>query len=265
VLDNSFLFVTLQIGKKRVDVNLKSLIKGGISFFLPADCLICGKSLEPLNRSFICGYCWGKVKWLTPPYCSICGRPLPSEYDCSDNSSFLCGECQVHPPYFKKAFIPTLYQGVMKEAIKLFKYKGKIGISRGLTKITRIYFDHSRFSLPELDLVIPIPLHRRKLKERGFNQAEIIAKFIAEYLNLNLVGDGLIRVRFTNSQTQLKREERLTNIKGAFKIKREERFKRKRVLLVDDVYTTGVTLNEAAKEIKKTKAEVYVFALARTP
>ncbi|NQS88468.1 ComF family protein [Patescibacteria group bacterium] len=153
----------------------------------------------------------------------------------------------------------------MEEAIKLFKYQGKIGISRGLTKIMRIYLDYHRFSLPELDFVIPVPLHRRKLKERGFNQAEIIAKFIASYLNLPLVRDGLIRVRFTNSQTQLKRKERLINVKGAFKVKRGERFKGKRVLLVDDVYTTGVTLNEVAREIKKTKAEVYVSALARTP
>jgi len=246
-------------------VNLKSLMKGGISFFLPAQCLICGESLESLNRSFICKSCWGKVKWLIPPYCPRCAKPLPSEYNSSDNSSFLCGGCQMHPPYFKKAFIPTLYWGVMEEAIKLFKYQGKIGISRGLTKIMRIYLDHHRFSLPELDFVIPVPLHRRKLKERGFNQAEIIAKFIASYLNLPLVRDGLIRVRFTNSQTQLKRKERLINVRGAFKVKRGERFKGKRVLLVDDVYTTGVTLNEVAREIKKTKAEVYISALARTP
>ncbi len=153
----------------------------------------------------------------------------------------------------------------MKETIKLFKYKGKIGISRGLTEIMRIYLDHCHFSLPELDLVIPIPLHRRKLKERGFNQAEIIAKFIALYLNLPLVKDNLMRVRFTASQTHLKREERLINVKGAFKVKRRGMLKGKRVLLVDDVYTTGITLNEAAKEIKRAKAEVYVFTLARTP
>ncbi len=171
----------------------------------------------------------------------------------------------MHPPHFKKAFIPILYQGVMKEAIKLFKYKGKIGISRGLTEIMRIYLDRCRFSLPELDLVIPVPLHRRKLKERGFNQAEILAKFIAPYLNLPLVKGSLIRVRFTGSQTHLKRKERLTNVKGAFKIKKRGVLKGKKILLVDDVYTTGITLNEASKEIKRAKAEVYIFALARTP
>lgn len=171
----------------------------------------------------------------------------------------------MHPPYFERVFIPTFYQGVMKEAIKLFKYKGKMGISRGLTEIMRTYLDHCRSSLPEFDLVIPIPLHRRKLKERGFNQAETIAKFIASYLNLPLVKDGLMRVRFTDSQSNLKREERLINVKRAFKAKRRGILKGKRVLLVDDVYTTGITLNEAAKEIKRARTQVYIFALARTP
>jgi len=245
-------------------VNFKDLLKGSVSLLFPADCKICGALLEPLNHSLICERCWSKVEWVNPPYCLSCSKPfLPSETFQSFPFSF-CLECQKEPPYFKRVFVPTLYDGVMKKAIHLFKYDRKINIIQGMKRIIKVYLDRNRSTFPHLDLVVPVPLHRKKLKERGFNQAELLAKVIARHLNLKLVKNSLGRIKPTRVQAKLSKRERIENMRKAFLVKNAEEFRGRSVLLVDDVYTTGTTVNEIAKILKRTKAkEVYVFTLAR--
>jgi ComF family protein len=154
----------------------------------------------------------------------------------------------------------------MKKAIHLLKYNKKTGIMRSLKKIIKSYFDHLDSSLPCLDLVVPIPLHRKKLRERGFNQAELIAKVVAKHLQVRLTKDNLKRTKATITQTSLDREERRRNLRKAFTVKNRDEFQAKNVLLVDDVYTTGTTIKEAAKVLKEARVkDVYVFALARAP
>jgi len=243
-------------------VEVKSLAKGLISLLFPADCKICHHPLEPLSRSFICEDCWSKVKWLEAPHCSRCSKPFPSSSTLQGVSCLLCSECRKEKSYFEKIFVPTLYEGVMKEAIHLLKYKKKTGISASLERIMKRYFDH--IDLPHLDLVVPVPLHRKRFRERGFNQAELIADIVARYFRLKLVKNNLQRVRATKTQTTLARKERIKNIKGAFQVKNKGEFQKKSLLLVDDVYTTGTTLKEAARVLKRAEAgEVYLFALAR--
>lgn len=243
-------------------VKVKSLGKGLISLFFPANCKICHCSLEPLNRSFICEDCWSKVKWLEPPYCSKCSKPFPSSSPLQEASHLLCPECGKEKSYFEKIFVPTLYEGVMKEAIHLLKYKRKRRLMVPLEKIMKRYFDH--IALPYLDLVVPIPLHRKRFRERGFNQAELIADIVARYFRLKLVKNNLQRVKATKTQTTLSKKERIKNIKGAFQVKNKGEFQKKSLLLVDDVYTTGTTLKEAARVLKGVEArEIYLFTLAR--
>jgi len=246
-------------------LDLKGLARGLVSLFLPADCKICNQALESLNFSYICENCWGKVKWLKMPYCSRCGKPFPASLASQELPSLLCAECRQDSSPFKKIFVPTLYEGVMKEAIHLFKYHRKKGIMKRLEKTLKFYFFHTA-DLPfsKFDLVVPIPLHRKKLKERGFNQAELLARVIATHFDLKLVKNNLKRVKATKSQTSLSRKERLENIKGAFQFRNKDEFREKKIILVDDVYTTGTTVREAAKVLKKAKArEVYIFTLAR--
>ena len=241
------------------------LVDGLMSLFFPADCLLCGKNLEPLNRSFICLDCWKKVKWLPSVCCVRCGRPLSFVSDKNLNYPSVCLDCRENPPHFKRLFSPTVYQGVIAEAIKLFKYNGKRGIIRGFIQI--IDASIHRFNLTSLGLeaIVPVPLHSTKLRERGFNQAKELAKVISRYLNVPVWSDYLIRVRYTRPQTKLRRKDREENMKRAFSIRKgaKNRGKGKRILLVDDVYTTGVTLNEASYEMKKDGAEVFSFTLAR--
>ncbi|MFQ5835387.1 MAG: double zinc ribbon domain-containing protein [bacterium] len=245
-------------------MDFKGLGKGAFSLFLPADCKICGQVLEPLNFSYICETCWDKVKWLTMPHCSRCAKPFSASLASQEVPSLLCTECRRESSPFKKIFAATLYEGVMKEAIHLLKYRRKKGIMKRLEKVLKAYFFHTDLPLSKLDLVIPIPLHRKKLKERGFNQAELLARVIATHFDLKLVKNGLQRVKATKSQISLSKKERIENIKGAFQFKNKDKFRAKKILLVDDVYTTGTTVREAAKVLKKAKArEVYILTLAR--
>ena len=242
----------------------KILGEGLISLLLAADCGVCQHPLEPSNITFVCIDCWSKIKWLKAPYCSKCSRPLSSTF--KSIPTFLCPECRRQNVYFNRAFIPTLYEGVMKKVIHLLKYNKKTGIMRTLEKIIRSYFNCLNSSFPCLDLVVPIPLHRKKLRERGFNQAELIAKVVAKHLQVRLTKGNLKRTKATITQTSLDREERRRNLREAFTVKNRDEFQAKNVLLVDDVYTTGTTIKEAAKVLKEAGVrEVYVFALARAP
>jgi len=245
-------------------LNFKKIEESFLSLFLPADCKICSKPLKSLNCSFICEECWNKVKWLEPPYCSICSKPFSPSETSPINSFSICAECKKNSLYFKKVFVPTLYEGVMKKIIHIFKYQGKRGVIRGIKKIMETYFSQNHLPFSHLHLVVPIPLYRNKLKERGFNQAELLARIIAEYFNIKLSKSNLEKIKPTQSQTKLSASKRIKNMKGVFVVKNKEEFWGKDILLVDDIYTTGATLKEAAKILKKARAkEIYAFTLAR--
>jgi len=244
---------------------VKSILKGGMGLFFPADCLICKNPLEPLNRSFICFACWQKVEWLPTLCCVRCGRPLSFK----NNKNFLqvCPRCHESPFHFKRLFSATFYTGIVAEAIKLFKYSGKRGIIRGFFPIIKTCIDRFNLACLGFKAIVPVPLHPRRLRERGYNQAEDIARVLGGYLNLPVWKRYLVRVRYTKPQTKLKEKERRENIKGAFSVRKSARGwgRGKRILLVDDVYTTGLTLNEASYEMKINGAEVFSFTLARAP
>jgi len=245
-------------------LDFKGLASGVVSLFLPADCKICGQALEPLNFSYICENCWDRVKLLKMPHCSRCAKPFPASLASREISSLLCAECSQDSSPFKKIFAPTLYEGVMKEAIHLLKYRRKKGIMKRLEKILKVYFFQTDLPFSKFDLVVPVPLHRKKLKERGFNQAELLAKVIATHFGLKLVKNNLQKVKATKSQTSLSKKKRIENIKGAFQFRNKDKFRAKKILLVDDVYTTGTTVREAARVLKKARVrEVYIFTLAR--
>lgn len=245
---------------------MKKVVEGAISLFFPAECRICKGSLEPLNRSFICSGCWSKIKWVVPAYCSRCSKPLPSCHVPGESSPLLCRECLREPPLYTRLLVPTLYEGVMKKAIHLLKYERKEGIFVEIKRILARFLEQNFLTFSQLDEIIPIPLHRKKLRQRGFNQAYLLARFMSRFLEVKLAHSSLLRVRETQSQTKLSKQERAANVKGAFRLKNGNSFKRKTILLVDDVYTTGATLREAARLLRTFETrEIVAFALARAP
>jgi len=180
-----------------------------------------------------------------------------------DISDFLCRECRENPPVFKKAAAPTLYDDIMKKVISEFKYNGRTYVGKDLANLIVIQCaDFLKESFPEL--IMHIPLHEEKLKERGYDQAYILAVDIGKHLKIPVIARNLERIRQTQTQTHLHKKERAKNVKGAFQISHAESIKGRRILLVDDVYTTGATIRECAKSLNKAGAgEIFVVTAAR--
>lgn len=249
---------------------IQNMAVGGLELFFPADCLICKQPVKAFNRSFICSRCWQKVELLPDVCCIKCGKPLFFQgAGFQEDTIFprVCLTCRRNPPYFRRLFSSLVYKGIGAEAIKLFKYGRRRGIIRGFSPFIKRCIDLFRLRCLDFDAVVPVPLHPRRLRERGYNQAEDIARKVAEYLDVPLWNKYLRRVRYTQPQTTLSHKDRGKNIRGAFSVRRkvEHKGRGKRFLLVDDVYTTGLTLNEASLEMGKMRSEVFSFTLARVP
>ncbi|UCB56831.1 MAG: ComF family protein [Candidatus Omnitrophota bacterium] len=186
------------------------------------------------------------------------GRPAKSQ-----NHAFICKDCQASGYFFKKAHSACIYEGVIKECIHLFKYNSKLSLSGPLAELM-IDFAGRFLDMRKVDLILPVPLYSAKERRRQFNQAGILSESLAKAFSKQAHNKTLIKIKATQPQINLSRTERLKNIKGAFKVKNKNVPKNKNVLLVDDVLTTGATVNECAKALHKAGANrIEVFTLAR--
>ncbi|MFH0771385.1 MAG: ComF family protein [Candidatus Omnitrophota bacterium] len=166
--------------------------------------------------------------------------------------------------HFDRAVYSTGYNDIIKKCVCLFKYKGKTRLSRHLGEIMSNFALKSR-DVMEADLIVPVPLHPVRLRQRQFNQSELLALQISKIINKKVVKDKLKRVRYTAPQTELTGQQRIKNVKEVFAVKNYAGFKDKTVVLVDDVITTGATFSECAKALKKAGArKIVAFALAKS-
>ena len=270
-----------------------NILKRILNIIFPAACRKCGGSVSSdAPTACFCKRCWDAIKWFDGPCCARCGVPYPlmsavSLGNPSNYPSFprkwesrllpafwipasagmtclapghLCGACRKNPLSFDGAISAGPYEGVLAEAIKLFKYKKKVHVGRALA--------HSIIPLsPPLEkgnFVMPVPLHPSRLREREFNQSAILASVIGERLGIPVLTDILLRERHTKPQVELDMKERKKNVVGAFTVQNKELIIDKDIILVDDVYTTGSTVNECAKALKKNGAKkVCVVTIAR--
>jgi len=162
-------------------------------------------------------------------------------------------------PPFRYARSYGIYEGGLEEAIKQLKYHG---IKRLASPLSELLL---KTSLPDVDAIIPVPLHGKRLRERGFNQSALIAKGISKRLHRPLLINTLIRTRYTTPQVNLTAREREKNIKGAFSVIDGEDIQGKDIMLIDDVFTTGATVRECSKVLRKAGAgNIYVITLARS-
>jgi len=226
----------------------------------PSQCKICGGVLGAAK--WVCKGCLGNTRFISPPYCDCCGIPLSPLF--LEVERPLCKECQSRPMYFREARAVALYKGVMRECIHLFKYEKKEALSKPLGELM-IESMNDYWGGKSFDLIISVPLHPARKRERGFNQAELLARAIKEHLALPLDIHSLRRIKPTTSQTTLNRRERLQNVKGAFQAKDKSAFFKKKILLIDDLFTTGATIDECSRIMIEAGAqEVYALTLART-
>lgn len=243
---------------------LQSVIKRFLHIVLPTLCRNCGKTLVEERQPFFCNRCWAGIRPIPPPVCPCCGEPFASSVALAYSPEHRCGDCRERLPAFDSARAVGYYQGVLVEAIHLFKYQAKTRLSRYLAALMVEAARKMPGVQEGLDVVLPVPLHRGRLRQREFNQSLLLAHKLSRGLHVPLLIDVLERSRWTRPQVELDGEERRKNVRKAFVVKRPERIEGLRVLLVDDVYTTGATVNECAKVLKKAGAKaVHVLTLAR--
>jgi len=245
------------------------LFEALLDFLFPAECTFCQNFLGEGRFVSFCKSCWGKIKFIQGSLCTCCGRPFESENVLETAPGFLCGSCRNDLYYFDKARAVGKYEGVLKEAIHQFKYKptrigmGKPSLGRHLAELM-IHHGTPSLNVGSFDAIMPIPLHKSRQRHRGFNQSEVLARFLGHYYRIPLDVDHLYRVKETRPQTGLSGHERAENVKGAFVIRKAEELKGKKIVLIDDVFTTGATVNEASRVLKEAKAgEVLVLTLAK--
>ncbi len=211
----------------------------------------CGSRGAPL-----CGDCLSLFRRVeTGASCPLCGRWV--------SSPGTCGACiEDHPP-FERGYYGFYFDGPLREALLSFKFKGRKDVGRLLVSLLE---DELKLICERFDVIIPLPVTEKRLKERGFNQSYVIAEEIGAITARPINFSSLYKQRETRDQYALSREERRKNVRGAFAVRRSDTITGKRVLLVDDLMTTGNTAHEASRVLLSGSAKaVVVFALARTP
>ncbi|MDU0459351.1 MAG: ComF family protein [Geobacteraceae bacterium] len=238
---------------------MNRLMTSLLDFLFPPLCHICRSFIADAGNVHICAGCRAKMPLALSPLCTVCGIPFAGAGD-----DHICGQCLLHPPNYDSARAHLLHQGAARELIHAFKYRYKTHLRRPLALLALEGLT-AFITRQGPDVIIPVPLHRKRLQSRGFNQAVLLGEVFSTRLSIPMQTGTLLRIRQTEPQIELSVEERRSNVKGAFAVNEPERISDKRVLLLDDVMTTGSTVNECSKELKKAGAlSVTVATVART-
>lgn len=187
-----------------------------------------------------------KIRPISPPFCLKCGRRVA-------NIDFVCDECSSKDIYIEESWSCCYYEGTIKECIHLFKYRGYMGLSDIFESIMTGFIKKHNIGY-NIDLVVPVPIHSSKKRDRNYDHVGILARLIAANMEIPVDLKNLKKLKWTRSQSELDRENRLHNLKDSFFAVDKNAFQGKNILLVDDVYTTGTTINECAKILLGAKA-----------
>jgi ComF family protein len=237
-----------------------SAIKSALAqIFFPPVCYVCNEPVESLTDQCLCPSCLESIEHIVEPFCDQCGMPFPAA---SHTDSPLCGQCLANPPAYKQARYGIVYTEIVRSAVVRFKYQKATYLARPLSNILLESFNEF-YDAGHIDLITPVPLHVKRLRNRGFNQALLLAEQLAKRTGLDLERNVVRKMKDTRPQVGLKRAERNKNLRGCFRVHDPEIIRGRRVLIVDDVATTGTTVGEAAKTVMKAGAhEVAVLVLA---
>lgn len=216
-------------------------LAASMDLLLPPACLLCGQLLPTsIEEQFFCRGCLAAMVPLQPGHCRCCAQPFQTT-----TSNHLCGTCLKRPPSFSIVHAAGLYQGSLKEAVHKLKYRNQLTLAKPLGQILGKSVVEAESFAP--DLIIPVPLHPNRLRQRGYNQALEVARPIAQQLAVPLVTTLLQRSRNTPQQQGLSAIERRSNLRNAFTLSSEAQALR--ILLVDDVMTTGETVRECCRTL----------------
>jgi ComF family protein len=230
-----------------------------LDLLCPPRCLLCGAFIGSDQGHGFCASCRSALPPLPQAHCLICGRP----FETTLVSVHTCGRCLEKKPAYERAGSAGLYEGLLRQAIHRFKYEGRTELARPLAALMAERLAPP-FLPPAAELILPVPLHSRRLKARGYNQALLLARALFHPWRDRLRADLLRRSRWTEPQVHLKGPERRRNVRQAFSLSDPALVRGRSVMLVDDVFTTGATVQECAKVLKGAQASsVLVLTVAR--
>ncbi|MEW6157513.1 MAG: ComF family protein [Verrucomicrobiota bacterium] len=240
----------------------KSWVDAGLAFFYPELCQICAEERAAAQEGYVCGQCWsrqGGIRFIQPPFCERCGLPYEGEI----TTKFECSNCREMQLYFRSARSAVAATGLVLDIIHRYKYNGALWFEPFLADLL-IRKAGAALRAESWDMIVPIPLHPVKKREREFNQAERLATCLGRALNWPVRTDLLARVQYTRTQTTLGRTERAANVQNAFAFIAKQKLEGQRIVLLDDVMTTGATSSACAKLLMENgSGPVCVWTVAR--
>jgi len=234
-------------------------IEPGLALFYPEVCQLCEQQRAAPDAGFVCAKCWGKVRFVRPPFCERCGLPYEGEI----TTAFQCANCRDMDLSFTTARSAVTARGVVLEAIHRYKYQRALWFEPFLADLL-LHEAIPVLQRERWNFIVPVPLHPTKQREREFNQAERLAGHLARALMIPLNTNLVQRVLPTRTQTLLTKRQRAENVQRAFAARNGARLDGERVILVDDVLTTGATTSACAAVLRRLGAgEVCVWTVAR--
>ena len=238
---------------------IKTWLNVGLGFLYPETCQICGEQRATAREGFVCRHCWTQVRFIRPPFCERCGLPYPGDL----TAPFECTNCRGMELHFSSARSAVVATGIVRETIHRFKYQRALWFEPFLADLL-IREAKSALAEQSWNFIVPVPLHPLKYREREFNQAERLATHLSAATGIPLNNKLLRRVMPTATQTLLTREQRAANMRGAFAASGHSGLDGGRIVLVDDVFTTGATTSACAKALRAAGAgDVCVWTVAR--
>lgn len=238
-------------------MNIRDLSKFCLDFFFPHRCFSCKQIVQ--DNGGLCSTCWLKISFISKPCCVKCSQ----HFSYLEGSNTLCLKCIGNEFLFDKLYFVLNFTNASKKLIHSFKFHDQIYLSKFFAKLMYNYWQDQ---LTEIDYIIPVPMHKFRMIERKFNQAALLATHIAKFTKKKILLSGLIKYKKTPRQAILNKQQRKINIKNSIIVNEKyfDLIKGKKILLVDDVFTTGATINECTKALKKAGASlIIVIVIAR--
>lgn len=224
---------------------VRPIYNGLIDLIYPRTCLLCANLLHPSEpQGLLCAKCLNSLSRNHPAFCAKCSRPITSKHQ------KFCQHCSKYPLQFDRSWSALIYDDTLRHLIHLFKYGKNTGLRHNFAKILYLFLNKYHIPIHEFDMIVPVPLHPARFRERGFNQSELVAQLLAQYLKIPCYTKLLERTHYTPYQARLNPKQRWTNMQGNFKIKKSFLNTNINIIIVDDILTTGATLSEVARELK---------------
>lgn len=233
-----------------------NLAEGLFNFFLPQHCVVCFRYVSSSSGFSLCEHCFSRISFLRAPFCVRCGRPV------AGGNILLCRRCRSFSFHFDEARAVTLYETPIRECIHALKYQGVLSFAPFFVNLLAEYMEKHPF-LRDVDYILPVPLHPKRLKERGFNQTLLLARSLSVWFGVPLLEKVVVRWKYTVPQVGLSLRERRKNVQDAFRIVRPTPCRGSRILVIDDVLTSRATVDALSKILKEVGcATVRVLAVA---